>query len=743
MPRIGLSYRNVAWFLSLFLVLACSKSSQKIEFRKLREIPKELEIESELAHQPVPKNPSQLEKTKSFRLERPQFKRLKNGEVLPSLPGSVFLSQGNRPRVPILKYAFEVPHKMKAQVKLLNPEMEESRASIPLARAEKPLVWGKKEVLFEDPIEEGYYPGKLFQSYQSGNRVYVVLYPLQVDLKTGKVLTLSAASWNVQLEPEKTKEVKVAHSPGLILTSEKLLDGAKKLQRFHFENLKLKSEVITVEKIATTESPVELNELPDGYKDEEMFDGIVRKYDPEKKSGYDFLAARKIISFLKKRYEADPSFKYVTILGNSDLVPPSYYFSEKKRRRNVRTGVTDQCYSAGKLCLEPKLAVGRLPFVDNSEVDNYLQKASQWVKKSDWFQSDLALYGGKAFQSSPFYIGELGTLVTVNSETTDWKNVQKHFETDSKFSREEIERLVKGEESASLIYYLDHGTGNRWWAGDEYLTSSEIKNIEPVEGSIAPLMVSVSCINAAFDENLILDHTMEDIGKDGTISVGTALLRSKAGAVAYLGGSRDGLGTPETEIDEDGNVEVLGTSYGLQMFDGFIATYRKNKNQRLGDALLENFESYLFKSGNDLEDFNHRWTFWITELLGDPAMPSVRMNDQEKGYPLAQADFDDLDHSSGFPNLKWEKSEKKTSQLALARSAGPVTAKVFEMVLGLEGFDGQKLIKTQKFERGEDRLELHLGKELLQGKQYLIKLSNDEGVPRERHLVFSTASSKE
>jgi len=743
MTRFYLSARNTVWFLTIFLALGCAKQSQKIEFKRLQELPVELQNESALVEKSDFDSSNPLKKTKAFQIPKPQFKLLKNGSFLPALPNSETLSQGHRPRVPILKYSFQVPQQMKAKVELVGPEMEMSEVSVKLAQSEKPLVWGKREVEFVDSNPKRYFPGRLVESYQTGNRVYVTLFPFQVDLDTGKVLTLSKGSWSVSLAKEKTRPVKKEHLPAVIITSEKLLEGAKKLQKFHLELLGVQSEIKTVESISKSESVISLSELPEGYKSPEKFDREVRKFNEEKGSGYNFLLARKIISFLRKQADENPVFRYVVILGNSEIVPPSYYFAEEGGKWNSRTGVTDQCYSAGKQCLEPRLAVGRLPFRNDEEVENYLGKARKWVKESNWFESELALYGGKAFKSSPFYIGELGTLVTVNPEETDWKNVQKHFETDSRFTKEEIRKLVQGEEKASLVYYLDHGTGNRWWAGEQYLTSFEIKAAEPKEGSVAPVMVSVACINAAFDEELLIDRTIPDIGQFGVVSIGTALLKSKAGAVAYLGGSRDGLGSPETEVDEKGNVEVLGTSYGLQMFDGFVASYRKSSNKRLGDALLESFEGYLFKSGNDMEDFNHRWTYWITELLGDPLMPIQQKKSEDKGYPLPQSDFDQFDNTTGFPRLSLDgESERAVSKFPIAQAGGAVTAKLFEMILDDEGFSGQNLVKAVSLAGGTENFEIQLGKDLAPEKQYMIKLVNEEGVPRERHIVFSTKRAK-
>ncbi|NBW99527.1 hypothetical protein EBR03_08150 [bacterium] len=337
-------------------------------------------------------------------------------------------------------------------------------------------------------------------------------------------------------------------------------------------------------------------------------------------------------------------------------------------------------------------------------------------------------------------MGELGTLVTVNHEKADWHQVKKYFQTEGNFNKESIKKLASNENQSRLVYYLDHGLGNRWYAGDESLSSLEIAALEPKPKSAPPVIVSVSCINGAFDEQMLVeDSVIENADKYGVDSVGTALLRSQAGALAYIGGARDGLGSPETEVDERGNVEVLGTSYGLQVFDGFVEAYRNNSADRLGDVLIQTLSQYAFKSGNDMTDINHRWTYWITELLGDPLMPVERGTKEVRAYSAAKSEFDFFDTTSGFPRLEMDAKREELSQFPVGDVGGPVVAKVYQLKLSEDGFSGEELIKTEHLEDVKSAVvRLDTDKGLQPGQQYLIKLINKEGVPRENHIVFST-----
>ena len=82
--------------------------------------------------------------------------------------------------------------------------------------------------------------------------------------------------------------------------------------------------------------------------------GTVTQFDAKTKSGYPYQLARKIIQYLHRRMLGESPTQYVTLLGDSTVVPPSYYFA-LAGGRDVQVGVTDQCYSSVSQCKEPKL----------------------------------------------------------------------------------------------------------------------------------------------------------------------------------------------------------------------------------------------------------------------------------------------------------------------------------------------------------------------------------------------------
>jgi hypothetical protein len=70
-----------------------------------------------------------------------------------------------------------------------------------------------------------------------------------------------------------------------------------------------------------------------------------------------------------------------------------------------------------------------------------------------------------------------------------------------------------------------------------------------------------------------------------------------------------------------------------------------------------------------------------------------------------------------------------------------VEAKVFELKLGEEGFTGERLVKTVELSQGENPISLKVESDLNPGQQYVVRLINKEGVPREKHVVFTTSHS--
>lgn len=763
----GLFKKKFIYFGILILIAGCGSSSHSpppITFQKLREFPHELVSpqirfgSSIFEVKNFDKNVRALGPIRKLKIPSLNLETLKNGDYFPSIAGAQTLSQTNKPHVPFLIFRIPLQPGTQGKVQLINPTLEESTQSVPISKSSGLYIWGKGKGYHEDSfssetslLNKKYYPGKVVETYQENNTLVVKLFPIQINQQTGKVLKLSSAGMETMAEevmdseeeasPEKSSIPVLPDSEGLIITSQLLMEGARALQLFHREKLNQKSQIITVEEVNEKESPISHSELPEGYSSPEWFEGIVLSKE-DSSQGYDFELAKKLISFLRKSAQTNKRLKYVTLLGDSGIIPPSYYFKRRGHLGISRAGVTDQCYAAGKMCLEALLAVGRLPFENNEEIQAYLTKAKHWLLLNQNNQSDLSLWGGKAFPNSPFYVGELGVLEILSSLDFGWKNTKKFFQTESNFNKSTQLDLFSGKTNSSFVYYLDHGMGNRLYAGQEYLSSIDILKMKRNDENAPPVIASVSCINAAFDEGLLLDDTLDEKDEFGSVSIGTALLKSPQGAIAYLGGTREGLGSPETVVDRQGNVKVVGTSYGLQLLEEFILSPRKSGQKTLGEALLKALNSYARENGNDMDEFFHRYTFWITELLGDPAMPLPLVHGGEENWAPASSRFEVLNEGIGMPELNLEGLEQRGKPLKVFSEETRFTAKVYQMERGHFGFSGEKLIKEIEIEQlGEVDLSSQISSVLENDHQYLVKLINLSGVPKEQHVVFRTQQS--
>jgi len=632
--------------------------------------------------------------------------------------------------------AFALPPGKTATAHLENVQWEESNERLALTKTPATLVWGKFQAFPSKANSGGFFPGKLVDTREANGQVFVTLFPAQVEIGTGRVMVMRSADLRVEYADGLREIVMpdIWSAPGLILTSEKMRSAAERLRKFHADVLKIRSEIVTVENIAETEAPIALEELPAGYKSNYPWENAVTPWDEVTKTGYDYELARKIIHFLQSKMGDQTATKYVTILGDATLVPPSYYFVIGSDEF-VQMGVTDQCYAARKQCLEPRLAVGRLPFETEAQLETYLAKTERWLKDSQGAASELSLFGGKAFPAEIF-TGELGTLKVINEARDDWRGVKKFFRTKKTYSKDSVLSALSGGAESSFLYYLDHGSGNVLHIDDEFISSLDIAKAKD-SGRANPLMVSIACTDAAFDEKLSLERVLE-YPKGGDVSIGTALLRSPAGAVAFLGSARPALGVPIYDVDTHGNLSLTDTTYGLQLFDTFFAKYRDERKGRLGDLLIKAYAAFLYEKGNDLEDENNLWTFYNVELLGDPALP---LPDRGPGefvqVPAASKLKMDLGSFGAFPVLQWVAGEMSFP----LEAKGDVTASLLRIPGFDSGEDKEVQVDEQVVVSGSD-YKVKFPEGTAAGK-YLLRLENRRGVPFEKQVWFEVKDKNE
>jgi len=672
-----------------------------------------------------------------FKTSQLRFRSKRGGAIDLLLEGAKPFAFSGMPKVPQLFRMFKIEQGKSAEAHLENVVLEETSFSVPIAKAPEAYVWSlaRRRMGFRKRGNERYFPGRLVQSYQINGNLWVSLFPVQVDLHTGKVLKVASAEIKVAYseKPVQLSLGEIFSKPSLIVTSKGLKAAAELLKNYHEEKLGVKTEVVTVEEIDQTESMIAEENLPDGYKDPSERNNFVKPYDSKTGKGYNYELAKKISNYLQRRIGDSSPLKYVTILGDSQAVPPSYYFAYSSTQGRNFTP-TDVCYGAVKECLDPKVAVGRLPLQNEEQVKNYIQKVETWRAFSENTQEELTLLGGKAFPSADVYVGELGTLSAIQDSRLDWNGVRKNFKTFKSYSKEKLMEVVKAESPTPFVYHLDHGNGNQLYAEKEFVASKEISNDKLMLNNRPALMVSVSCSNAAFDELLVNESIYNDSSL-GNFSIGTELVRSKAGVPAYLGASRPAVGMPIYSIDDFGNLELTGTNYGLQILESFFQKYGLMRRGRLGDFSLRALRAFVFENGNDLKMDQNAWSYYTTTLLGDPVIPMPIRAKSSENYEIGKSALK-LDHMTGvgFPVLRLKENSIDSIPLEVTRT---VTASLFKLLEDEYGnYSGEEEVLSKMIPPSDTaNLEVDPTNDLQSGN-YFLRLENADGVPRERQVYF-------
>ena len=665
----------------------------------------------------------------SLNLPALEWNRLQSGKLSLNLKGALPVYSPSLPTMPRLQRRYSIPFGYTARAVLTNVKLEETTGAVNLQKnAAEDYVWGDKHsVPFAKEKAQRYFPGKMLDSHAANGELIVNIYPAQWDSYTERVVALKDAELTIEFVPSRV-QVPVpsfASSESVIVTTQSMKESAELLKAYHLTEYGVTSEVVTVEDIEQSISAVDEDTLPRGYKDRESAESAIHSYDTKSKKGYHFELAKKVIGYLRPKLEAK-EIKFVTILGTSEMVPPSYYYSVPGMGAD-RFGVTDMCYGALDQCLSPIAAVGRLPFTQTSEMENYLSKVSRWRNQNRTAESELGLYGGKAFRGY-HYIAELGALKLLNSGNSNWRGVKKYFRTAKNYDRPAVMDLVRGNQKSSMIYYLDHGSGNQWWVERESVTTNEVMEAKDRGQGTTPLIASISCTNAAFDRPLMKERIFSK-SSPGEVSVGVALLRSKAGSVAYLGSSRPALGQPIVEIDASGNLELKGTTYTLQLLDTFYENYHTDLGGSVGELSVKTLRAYSQEMGNDMESPRHVWAYFNFALLGDPVMqlPFRREIEERKPTGMSSTVFDQF--LASFPSFLLSNG---VENLKLAVSTpSSVEASLYYID---RWSDSEEVLESKTVDL-EGAFDLAANGDPESGT-YFLKLENREGVPAEKRVWF-------
>jgi parallel beta-helix repeat protein len=507
------------------------------------------------------------------------------------LPGS--------PMLPMKTYRITLPPNSELlTIGITSASYRELKNKITIAPFPEPQLWANAmtqpiEINYDVYSLNSYFPGSLC-SYDSGfddhyHVVFLRVYPFQYLPRQHKAILLTRGELIIQYRlttpSSSIHDLSVISAENIIVTAPALYDSAQLLKQFH------EVEGTSTAIVNTTwiyDSYASSDDPPySGYKDATMTGKDLIH-------GYNYTLAKKIISFLNAT-DVHPHLKFVTILGNARVVPPSYYL-------DYNYLPTDFFYASPDLDIIPNFRIGRLPVNDSLQADHVIQKIKNWRGTTDLFRK-ITVAGGKPFDTI-FDIGELISVDSINHGYFRGIKPMKCFRTDNTFNKDDLTQALQGD--TGLLFWICHGSGDAWYLIEDPLNTTDVMSLPSNDQT--PIVLSIACGNGAYDTHLC------DLGF--TISAGESILLSDAGGIAYIGGARSNAGTPIFSL-ENGTLKIQKESYMAGMLMFTLKAYNDG-DTALGDLTFHAQQTYL--THNDVTNIPDLYSYFSLVLLGDPAL---------------------------------------------------------------------------------------------------------------------------
>ena len=539
-----------------------------------------------------------------------------NGFCYVKIDGSVPVGGSEEPQIPMNVLSVDLPLGSElCGVKIISGNYKEIKNPLNIVPWPQQKEWrsdhsqlimfSRKQAVYDS---EKYYPGRMIScdGGSDGRKTiaYIRVFPLQYIPKKRKGILLTDATIqvfyrHVARRRQTNKGFNVTNSKNIIICPDTLKGAASHLKGIH-AFLGITTEIYTTEEIDTTYQP----------SDDSHFSGYAT-IQPYQLCAYNYQLSKKIRAFLADEAQ-HPDLESVTILGSGLHVPPSYYhnpYSVDDRFYYNNNIASDFLYASPDDDEVPNYQVGRLPARNRSEAELVVNKIQQWCLNMDldWFRN-ISIAGGKPF-GTEYYFGELITVDAANREYFEGMNITRFFDTDGMFSSAQIEPILR-KGGVGFFYQIGHGSGDALYYDDgSHITSIDLMKYDTSTSQL-PIVVCVACMNGAFDTDIIA------VPEAAQRSFGEAVLLSRAGGIAYIGGSRLTYGTPSFYFNE-GNLIVEKEPLTVGLLTNAFATYSEGIS-RLGELMTGAVNKFL--EDNDMTDpMNLRTVFGFT-LLGDPAL---------------------------------------------------------------------------------------------------------------------------
>jgi PKD repeat protein len=403
----------------------------------------------------------------------------------------------------------------------------------------------------------------------------------------------------------------------IILTSEKLINSAYQLQEIH-EKVGIQSDIVTVEQIWDSYSPVE-DPLVSGYSTEQVYDS------------YNYTLALKIISFLRT-----VNASYVTILGDADIVPPSYY----AKLIFYEPFPTDFFYASPDYDLKPDFAVGRIPAGSEDEAEKVLGKINDWLSDIGSGNYVNAALIGMRIYAAPYSIeretiddyevwqGETAVKLLEDLGFTETFNTTIALQSDEEWTsvKQTFDEALSG--GYGVVFHVGHGIPYALDSDDGGMYTTRYMNMLDKRRPLLPVVLSSGCSAAAFDEeirDIYLPNWAPGLWSE-------FLLTNDAGGIAFVGFTGT-TGSDYQFSESDGFVEVAGVKHADNIL---IKTLKNLPGNRLGDAFkaaleeVKSEENIKLNPSTEVEEWKLR-VYLEAELIGDPVLkyPAVSWRQPE------------------------------------------------------------------------------------------------------------------
>ncbi|MCX6665698.1 MAG: C25 family cysteine peptidase [Euryarchaeota archaeon] len=536
------------------------------------------------------------------------------------------------------------------------------------------------------------------------------------------VSNASVSSKFISSHKSTSTEKPLLSEQNIIIAPPEFYDAARDLQQFR-NGEGISTVIVNTTFINTNYDPAEDPPFK-GYATGKIPRLLIRNYN------YDF--AKKIITFLRDN-ATHPNMEYVTLFGNGEFIPASYYIHSEmrwtKKILNLFTIpdmynnriATDFFYTSPDYDLNTDYKVGRISVSTPTEATAYVHKIISWQQNVtwDWFQQ--VIVGGdqpnlpEEMDLDGCYAGEMIAADVINKGYFQGMDISKLFLTEGNFNKSCIIKALKEGESG-FFFMMTHGITDRWGTSEmkEYVNADEM--LELPENTKIPVIVSVACMCGAYDT-----HSMHPLFfmRSGQKSFGEAILTSKGAGIAYIGTTRGTLGSPLLYLD-DGEVMITKERGIAGMLLNFFEEYH-NGTIRLGDITTAAMTKYVQQNVfSDTPETDEAFAVLMSfVLLGDPVILLPQQQPQSRpSYQQPHLTAIDPEGSTSETHSRPWYSTNATVHIQIETNSSQVSVKIIDI-------DTNTVVDRQTFILVNNSTEYTFTS--ANAARYLIRASGNDG----------------